>query len=116
MYFQGQAISTSIHPYIHTSIQTKNLNPNAVYAHHKASHRFETTSIVGVYLLSPTVKKASEQKINLSPFAQQSHDSGSKEQRAHHEGQTLVVLGAVGIEQEVAGKELDETGVDQDTS
>jgi len=51
-----------------------------------------------------------------SPFTQQSHDTCSQQYTEYHEAQSLIVFGPQWIKQEVSGKKLDKSSVDQDAS
>lgn len=47
-------------------------------------------------------------KSSSCPLAQQGHDACAEEDADHHEGEALVVLCAVRVEEEIAGQKLDE--------
>lgn len=46
-----------------------------------------------------------------SPLSKQSHDTSTKNHSQHHESQPPVILGAVGVKQEVTSKQLNQTSV-----
>jgi len=50
----------------------------------------------------------------LCPFPQQRHDTGTDEYRTHHEGELLVIVRTVRVEQEISCQQFDEPGVQQD--
>ena len=49
-----------------------------------------------------------------SPFTQQSHDTCSQQYTEYHEAQSLIVFGPQWIKQEVSGKKLDQSRVNED--
>ena len=51
-----------------------------------------------------------------SPFTQQSHDTCSQQYTEYHEAQSFIVFGPQRIKQEISGKKLDKSSVDQDAS
>lgn len=50
----------------------------------------------------------------LSPFPKQCHHTCSDENVDHHENQPLALPRQLGVEQEIAGKEFDQSSVDED--
>lgn len=52
----------------------------------------------------------------LCPFAQERHDSCTKQDTNYHEAQSFIVLCPHGIEQKVSCQQLNQSGVDEDPS
>jgi hypothetical protein len=48
------------------------------------------------------------------PLAEKSHHASTQQRACNHESQTASVICAARIKEKVTGKQLDETGVDQD--